>query len=97
MDRLTKVAHLILGNTTDDAVVIANKFMKDIFRLHVFLKNIISNQDIKFTFEFCKSLHKEVGTKLNFNFSYHHEMDGKTEGKSDFLRYASYILHEYSY
>lgn len=42
VDKLTKVAHFIPSNTTDDAPIVANKFAHEIFRLHGFLEVIIS-------------------------------------------------------
>lgn len=79
VDKLTKVAQFILRNTTYDAVVIARKFMKEIFWLHGFPKNIISDRVNKFTLEFWQALHKEVGTKLNFSLAYYPEIDDRTK------------------
>jgi len=79
VDKLTKVAHFIPGNTTNDAPVVANKFAPKIFRLHEFLEVIISDRDSKFTSVFWKSLHKALGTKLNMSSAYHPEIDGQTE------------------
>jgi len=50
VDKLTKVAHFILGNTIDDASVVANKFAHEILRLYGFFEVIISDRDSKFTF-----------------------------------------------
>lgn len=52
IDWLTKVAHFITRNTTKDAIIIAHKFIKEIFRLHGFPKNIILYHDSKFTSKF---------------------------------------------
>lgn len=62
VDRLTKVAHFILGNTTNDIVIVAKRFVKDISHLHGFLESIISNMDSKFTSTFWQTLHKEIDT-----------------------------------
>lgn len=75
IDILTNVAHVILGNTIDDAIVVSKIFIKDIFHLHGFTKSIISDRDSKFTFEFWHTLHKEIGTYLNFRSSYHPKYD----------------------
>lgn len=79
VDRLTKVAHFILENTTDDAMTVAKRFVKDIFHLHGFPKSIISNIDSKFTSTFQQTLHKEIGTQLIFSSSYHLESNRKIE------------------
>ena len=61
---------------TDD---IAKIFMKEIFKLHGLSKAIISDRDVKFTFNFWKGLFANLGTQLNFNTSYHPQIDGKTK------------------
>ena len=60
-------------------VNIADIFMKYIFRLHHVHKVVISNRDVRFTGNFCKSLFKGLGTQLNFNTVYHLQMDGQNE------------------
>jgi len=50
--KLTKVAHFIPSNTTDDALAVGNKFAHEIFSLHGFFEVIISNRDSNFTFIF---------------------------------------------
>jgi len=76
VDRLTKVAHFILGNTTDDAPIVENRFSHEILKLHGFLEVIISNRDSKFTSMFLKSLHKTLRKKLNMSLAYHLKIDG---------------------
>ena len=49
VDKLTKVAHLILVKTTSIAADIAHLFVKEIVRLHGILARIINDQDAKFT------------------------------------------------
>lgn len=79
VDRLTKVAYFIPGNTIDDAPTMENKFPHDIFILHGFPKEIISDRDSKFTIIFQKLLHKELEIKLNMNSTYHPKINGKIE------------------
>ena len=45
VDRLTKVAHFIPRNTIDDVVMVAKRFVKDVFHLHGFLKSIIFDRE----------------------------------------------------
>ena len=53
VDKLTKVAHLILVKTTSTAADIAHLFVKEMCRLHGIPARIInSDQDAKFTFKF---------------------------------------------
>jgi len=85
IDKLTKVAHFIPGNTIDDAPVAANKFAHKIFKLHGFIEMIILDRDSKFTSVFWKSLHNALGTKLNMSSAYHLETDGKIERMNRFF------------
>lgn len=79
VDRLTKVVHSIPGNTTDDALVIANKFAHEIFILHGFLEAIILDRDSKFTSIIWKSLHRALRIRLNMTSTYHLKIDGQTK------------------
>lgn len=85
MDKLTKLSHFIPSNTNDDTIVIAHKFMKEVFRLHGFPKNIISNRDNNFISEFWQALQKELGNKLNFSSAYNPKIDGKNERVNQIL------------
>ena len=79
VDRLTKVAHFILGNLSNGAPEIAHKFIKEIFRLHGIPEKIISNRDARITSRFWQTLFTALGTKLNISSAYHPETDGQTE------------------
>ena len=65
VDKLTKEAHFIPVKSTYKIDAIAKIFMKDIFKLHGFPKEIISDKDTKFTSNFWKGLFAYLGTKLN--------------------------------
>ena len=69
-DKLTKESHFISVKSTYKVDSIAKKFMKEIFRLHGFPKEVISDRDTKFTSNFWKGLFAYLGTKLNFSTSY---------------------------
>ena len=58
---------------TDD---IAKIFMKEIFKLHGFPKAIVFDIDVKFNSNFWKGLFADLGTKLNFNITYHPQNNG---------------------
>jgi hypothetical protein len=79
IDKLSKSAHFIPVKSTYKVINIAEIFMKEIFRLHGIPKMVISDRDVKFTSNFWKELFAGLGTNLNFNTSYHPQMDGKTE------------------
>ena len=75
VDKLTKEAHFISVKSTHKIDDITKIFMKDIFKLHGFPKEIVSNRDVKFTSNFWKGLFVDLGTKLNFSTSYHPHTD----------------------
>ena len=85
VDKLSKAAHFIPVKFTYKAINIADNFMKEVFRLHVIPKIIISDKDVKFTRNFWKSLFKGLDTKLNFSTAYHPQMDGHTERVNQLL------------
>ena len=61
VDKLTKVAHFILVNSTHKASDITQIFMMAIFRLHGLPKAIILGQDTKFTSNLWKGFFQELG------------------------------------
>jgi transposase InsO family protein len=79
VDRLTKVAHFIPVNTTYKCSQLAKLYMAQIVYLHGVLKKIVSDRGSQFTSRFWKSLHDNMGTKLNFGSTYHPQTDGQTE------------------
>ena len=76
VDKLSKFAHFIPVKSACKAIDIANIFMKEIFRLHGMPKEIVSDQDTKFTSNFWKSLMAGLETKLLFSTAYHPQTDG---------------------
>ena len=56
VEKLSKEAHFIPVNSTYKEVHVADIFLKEIFRLHVIHKEIISDRDTKFTENFWRSL-----------------------------------------
>ena len=79
VDKLTKGAHFIPVMSVHKTDYIANIFMKDIFKLHGFPKEIVSDRDVKLTSNFWMGLFADLGTKLNFSTAYHPQTDGQTE------------------
>jgi hypothetical protein len=82
VDKLTKVAHLILVKTTHKATNIANIYMKEVDRIHGVSKEIVLERDPKFSSNFWKGLFKGFGTNLNLSTKYHLESAGKIEKTS---------------
>ena len=61
VDRLTKVAHFILVNSSNSSSEVAQVFIKEIVRLHSVPTKIVSNRDTKFTSKFLKELFAGLG------------------------------------
>ena len=76
IDKISKSAHFIPVKSTFKAINIAEILMKEIFRLNVILKMVISDRDVKFTSMFWKELFAGLNTNLNFSTSYQPQMDG---------------------
>jgi hypothetical protein len=83
--KLSNSSHFILVKLTFKVIGIAQVFMKDIFKLHGMPKEIMSDRDTKFTFNFWKSLMVGLETKLLFSTTYHPQTNGKIERVSQIL------------
>ena len=90
VDRLTKVAHLILVKKTFTTFNIAKVFIKDIFRLHSLPKRIVSERDTQFTSKFWIALFRGIGTQFNFSTVYHPKSNSQTKKVN--RRYSQSLL-----
>ena len=79
VDRLTKVAHFLPVRTNYGGEKLAQLYVDNIVKLHGVPSRIVSDRGTQFTSKFWKSLHKAMGTKLDFSSSYHPQTDGQTE------------------
>ncbi|GMI71883.1 hypothetical protein HRI_000857600 [Hibiscus trionum] len=79
VDRLTKCAHFLHVHTTYTLDKLAELYIAEIVRLHGVPKSIVSDRDHRFTARFWECLHQALGTRLNFNTSYHPQTDGQSE------------------
>jgi hypothetical protein len=96
LEKLSKSTHFILVKSTCKAIDIANIFMEEIFRLHGMPKEIVSDQDTKFTSNFWKSLMVGFETKLLFNTSHHPQTDGKTKRVNQIVEHMlrMHVMHQ---
>ena len=65
VDRLTKSAHFIPVKVTYNAEKLAKICISEIVRLHGVPLSIISDRGTQFTSKFWKTLHAELGTRLD--------------------------------
>ena len=65
VDRLTKSAHFIPVKVTYNAKKLAKLFISEIVRLHGVPLYIILDRGTQFTSKFWKTLHAELGTRLD--------------------------------
>ena len=68
VDRLMKVAHLILVKTTYMSAKLAKIYMNMIVCLHGVPRTIVSDRGTQFTSKFWNQLHETLGTRLEFGY-----------------------------
>ena len=79
VDRLTKSAHFIPVKVTYNAEKLAKLYISKIVRLHGVPLSIISDRGTQFTSKFWKTLHAELGTRLDLSTAFHSQIDGQSE------------------
>ncbi|TYK09635.1 ty3-gypsy retrotransposon protein [Cucumis melo var. makuwa] len=85
VDRLMKRAHFVLGKFTYTASKWGQLYMMEIVRLHGVPVSIVSDRDARFTSKFWKGLQLALGTRLDFNTTFHPQTDGQTERLNQIL------------
>ena len=76
VDRLTKVAQFIPVKKTMTLEKLTRLYIREIVTNYGVPVNIASDRDPRFVSRFWRSLHKTLGTKLNFSTAYHPQSDG---------------------
>ena len=64
--------------TTNSALNLVPLYIKEVVRLHGVPKSIVSDRDSKIVFNFWKSLHSALGTRLDLSTTFHPQMDGQS-------------------
>ena len=79
-DKLSKRVHLIpFKSKGSSAASVAQLYFDNVWRHHGCPQTIISDRDKLFVSEFYTTLHKLIGTQLNFTAPYHAAADGQSE------------------
>ena len=79
VDRLTKSAHFIPVKVTYSAEKFAKLYISEVVQLHGFPLSIISDRGTQFTSMFWKTLHAELGTRLDLSSAFHPQTNGQSE------------------
>ena len=79
VDRLTKSAHFIPVKVTYNAEKLAKLYISEIVRLHGVPLSIISDRGTQFTSKLWRTLHAELGTRLDLITAFHPQTDGRSE------------------
>ena len=85
IDKLRKVAHLVVENSTNSANEVAQIFKKEIMRLHGIPMKIILDKYGKFNSWFRKELFKDLVRTLPFKIANYPQKNGKTKRKNRIL------------
>ena len=79
VDRFTKMAHLIPLQTNTKATDLAKVFLKEIWKHHGLLTDIVSDRDAKITSHFWQALMDLLGVRTKLSTAFHPETDGQIE------------------
>ncbi|GAA5980370.1 hypothetical protein JCM11641_001779 [Rhodosporidiobolus odoratus] len=78
-DFLSRAMVLIPLPSTASARDVATRYYNCVFRRSGVQESLVSDRDPKFTSDFWRSLHKQIGTDLRFSSSAHPQTDGRSE------------------
>jgi hypothetical protein len=85
VDCLTKVAHFVPVKIDYHVEKLVDLYTHHILRLHGAPVSIVSDRGTQWVSKFWKSLHKAIGTRLDYSTAYHPQTDGQMERVNQIL------------
>ena len=79
IDHQTKSAHFLTIRESSSAEKLANVYVCNIVTRHGVAVSIVSNRDMRFTYQFLQRFHEKLGMILHISTTYHPHTDGQTE------------------
>ena len=79
VDKLTKSTHFLAIRNTFSQERLARLYNDEVIKLHGVPVTIVSDRDPRFTSRFWPRLQKALGTTLDFNTTFHLQIDGQSE------------------
>lgn len=79
VDRLTKSAHFIAIHAGWSLYKLAKLYVDIIVKLYGVPVSIVSDRDTCFVLKFWQSLHKVLGTRLNYSTTFHPQKDEQSK------------------
>jgi hypothetical protein len=92
VNKLSKYNHFVPLHHPFTTLMVAHKFMDNIFKLHGFSQVLITDRDHIFTSALWQEVFKLAGLDLWFTLAYSPQTDGKTESQP-MLRDISSLIH----
>ncbi|XP_069149255.1 uncharacterized protein [Solanum lycopersicum] len=91
---LTKSCHFIPVKMTYNADKLAKLYVSEIVRLHGVPLSIISDRGTQFTSMFWRTLHAELGIRLNLSTAFHAQINGQYERTIQVKPWGTDLLRE---
>lgn len=82
---VSKMAHFIPCREDDSAFTFAQRFLREIYRIHGAPENIVSDRDAKFVSKVWKRFSEILGVELKMSSSFHPQSDGQSEATNAIL------------
>jgi hypothetical protein len=79
VDHFTKMAHFIPCKEKITALGVAELFLQNVWKLHGFPAQTVSDRGPQFNAAFLRNLYKFLGIQPHFSTAYHPQTDGQTE------------------